>query len=376
MRKLGGQWIPVVDADVHESLVSINDLLPYLEPVWQRYITECGFKGIPGDPYVATAHGGRRVDSWPEDGGPPGSDYRLMREHVFDTYDIDYLILTGHFYRLTTMPQVDFAVALMSAYNDWLIDTWLTRDDRIYGSIQVALQDPEATAREIDRIGGHPQILQVLLPCAAEKALGHPSYHVVYEAAIRNNLTVAVHPSSFGGSAAKPDFVGSYPRTYLEYHQNFAVAYQAQLTNIVLEGVLEKFPDLRLVMLEGGCTWVPHLMWTLDAHWRSLQLDVPWLKRKPSEYIRKNVFYGTQPIVIPDNIDHLLQTFEMFGGADRLLFATDYPHWDFDSPTRFMPSTVPVEWRRKILGHNAMDLYDLPAPTPPQPADAGAGAGA
>ncbi|WP_281690343.1 amidohydrolase family protein [Pseudonocardia thermophila] len=354
-----------MDADVHESLRSINDLMPYLDAPWQRYITECRFTGIPGDPYVATAHGGRRADSWPADGGPPGSDYDLVRQHVFDEHNIDYLILTGHFYRLSTMPQSDFAVALMSAYNDWLIDTWLARDSRIYGSLQVALQDPAATAREIDRLGSHPQIVQIVLPCVAQLALGHPAYHPVYEAAVRNGLAVAVHPSSFSGSAASAALVGSHPRTYLEYHQNFALAYQAQLTNLVLEGVLDRFPEMRLVLLEGGFTWVPHLMWTLDAHWRSLQLEVPWLRRRPSEYILEQVTFGTQPVVVPDDVEHLIQVVQMFDGQDRLLFATDYPHWDFDSPTQFLPASVPTEWRRRILGSNALQLYGLPQPAEP-----------
>jgi uncharacterized protein len=360
--RLDGELTPVVDCDVHEAYGSIDELLPYLDDVWARYFRECGFRDLPRDPYVATAHGGRRVDSWPPGGGPPGSDFDLMRTQLFDENALDFVILTGHFYRVSSAPQVDFATALASAYNDWLIDTWLVRDERLRASIQVALQDPRAAAREIDRVGQHPQLVQVLFPQAAERAYGDPLYHPVYEAAVRNALPIAIHPSGSSGVSPPPTVVGSWPRTYFEYHANFALAYQAQLTSLVSEGVFVKFPDLRVVLLEGGFAWVPHVTWTLDTHWRSLQLEVPWLTRPPGSYIREHVFFGTQPIVMPEDPAQLVQVMEMIHGDTSLVFASDYPHWDFDSPSRFLPKEVSAETRRRILGRTAIELYGLPEP--------------
>ncbi len=363
MIRVGGQLTPLVDCDVHESYPSIDVLLPYLEEPWRRYFTECNFRDLPRDPYVATAHGGRRVDSWPPSGGPPGSDYDVLCEQLLERNSIDYAILTGHIYRVSALPQAEFAAALACAYNDWLIEAWLERDDRLRGSLQVALQDPGAAAREIDRLGGHPRVVQVLFPQAAERAFGHPAHDPVYEAAVRNGLLIAIHPTGSTGIYPAPTPTGSWPRTYMEYHANFSLSYQAQLASLICEGTFVKFPELRVVMLEAGYAWLPHVAWSLDTHWRSLQMEVPWLTRRPSEYIREHVVFGTQPTIVPDDPRQLLELLDMIDGASTLVYASDYPHWDFDAPQRFLPREVPDETRRRILGLNALELYGLPHPS-------------
>jgi uncharacterized protein len=362
MIAVGDLATPVVDCDVHEALGSIGELEPRLEDRWRRYFRECRFAGLPRDPYVATAHGGMRADAWPADGGPAGSSYDVLQRQLFEASGIDYAILTGSFFRVSAMPQVEFATALASAYNDWLVETWLDRDARLRGSIQVALQDPEAAAREIDRIGQHPRVVQVLFPQAADRAFGHPSFDPVYRAAVRNELLVAIHPSGATGTFPAPTPTGSWPSTYMEYHAAFALPYQAQLASLICEGTFVKFPELRVVMLEAGFAWVPHVLWSLDTHWRSLQMEVPWLTRRPSEYVREHVMLGTQPIILPDDPAQFVQLLEMIDGAETLLFASDYPHWDFDSPQRFLPRQVDAHTRRRLLGLNALELYGLPEP--------------
>jgi predicted TIM-barrel fold metal-dependent hydrolase len=363
MIKVGGESVAVVDCDVHESYGSARDLLPYLPDVWKRYYAECGFSEVPRDPYTATAHGGRRADSWPESGGQPGSDYGLLKKQLLDEHGIDYAVLCGHVYRLSAMPQADFATALAAAYNDWVIDTWLPRDARFRGSLNLALQNPKSAAREVDRLGSHPQIVQAILPPVAERPYGSEEYDIVWEAIERNGLVAALHVSPFTGLINPPTPTGGWPRTYMEYHSVFSLAYQAQLTNMICEGVFERHPGLRLVLLEAGWYWVPHVAWTLDAHWKSLQIEVPWLKRAPSQYIRDHVWFGTQPVVLPEKPEHFDLFLEIVG-SDRLVFASDYPHWDFDPPERFLPPSVPLETRKGILGRNALELFGLPAPTP------------
>ena len=76
----------------------------------------------------------------------------------------------------------------------------------------------------------------------------------------------------------------------------------------------------------------------------------------PSEYFHENVRCATQPMEEPDP-KHLLQCVEMIGNDEFLLFATDYPHWDFDSPDRAFPHTFSKELKQKILYGNAKKLY-------------------
>ena len=150
----------------------------------------------------------------------------------------------------------------------------------------------------------------------------------------------------------------------MEYHAGFPLTYQAQVANLVCEGAFTRFPTLRVVLLEGVFAWLPHLMWSLDTHWRSLQLEVPSLTRRPSELIREHVVLGTQPAVLPDDPGHLRALLDMVDAERVLVYASDYPHWDFDSPKRSLPAEVPLATRRRILGRNALELYRLAVPEP------------
>jgi predicted TIM-barrel fold metal-dependent hydrolase len=124
-------------------------------------------------------------------------------------------------------------------------------------------------------------------------------------------------------------------------------------------------PGLKFVLIEGGFGWLPPLMWRLDRAWRKLKAEVPFLKRPPSEYIREHFWVTTQPVEEPAAPNDFGQLLDDLGMDDRVMFSTDYPHWDFDAPDAAIPSTLPLELRRKIMSENARTLYRLPgAPAP------------
>lgn len=89
-----------------------------------------------------------------------------------------------------------------------------------------------------------------------------------------------------------------------------------------------------------------------------LHSEVPHLKRKPSEYIRDHIWWTTQPMEDPESRDHLFQTIEWIGW-DKLLFATDYPHWDYDEPSRVLPAGVSDANRQAFYLDNAKQLYGI-----------------
>lgn len=343
----------VIDVDVHEMFRGgIKDLVPYLDEPWRgRVAVTDGWKP-PALPYSWPLIGGvAMADAAPSDGAPAGSDYELMRKQLLDKYNIKHAILTGLFYPTTMQVQPEFATALAHAYNDWLMENWIERDERFLGSVCVAAQEPEAAAREIDRMGAHPRIVQVVLPAIAHDVLGRSFYHPVFEAAVRNNLTVAFHQGLTTATAV------GLPPYYIEWHTAISQNWQSQLIGLISHGVFDKYPELRVVLLESGWTWVPSLMWRFDHNYRSLRREVPWVKRMPSEYIRENVRVSTQPMEYPEDPKQLYQMFEMIGSDEFLLFSTDYPHWDFDPPDRVFPSTFPKDVRRKVLYDNAAKFY-------------------
>jgi predicted TIM-barrel fold metal-dependent hydrolase len=133
---------------------------------------------------------------------------------------------------------------------------------------------------------------------------------------------------------------------------------QTVVTSLVMEGVFERFPRLKVVMVEGGFAWLPALTWRLDKLFDRMRAEVPHLKRRPSEYIKQHIWISTQPIEEPRDPKQMLQAMEWIGW-DRLLFASDYPHWDFDDPFRAFPAALPKERYRQILSTNARAVYRL-----------------
>ena len=122
--------------------------------------------------------------------------------------------------------------------------------------------------------------------------------------------------------------------------------------------MLERFPRLKVVMVEGGFAWLPALAWRLDKLYERMRSEVPHLRKKPSEYIRQHIWVTTQPMEEPEDRLHLFDTMEWIGW-DRLLFASDYPHWDFDDPFRAFPAGLPQERYRQILTGNGRAVYRL-----------------
>jgi predicted TIM-barrel fold metal-dependent hydrolase len=133
---------------------------------------------------------------------------------------------------------------------------------------------------------------------------------------------------------------------------------QCQATSLVLEGVFERFPTLKVIMIEGGWAWYPVLGWRLDNHWRKMQAEVPHLKMPPSHYMRRNLWVSTQPMEEPERPQDLRRTIDRIGW-DRILFATDYPHWDFDDPRHAFPCTLSESEKRMIFRENAEAIYKL-----------------
>ncbi len=126
----------------------------------------------------------------------------------------------------------------------------------------------------------------------------------------------------------------------------------------MFEGVFERFPKLKIVLIEGGFSWAPALGWRMDKHWERMRKEVPDVKRPPSEYVREHVWFTTQPIEEPEDPQHLADIIDWIGW-DRLMFSTDYPHWDFDHPQHVFKFALTEAQKAKVFRDNAKALYGL-----------------
>ena len=353
MSPLLGQ--PVIDCDIHNAVPSEKALLPYLSDHWREYIAESAFRGPTDTAYPKGAPTTARPEYRPADGAPPGSSLQRVREQLLDPWDVEVGILNCA-YSVDSLHNPDTAAAMASAVNDWQAAEWLDKEPRLRASIVVPTRVPEMAAREIDRIGGHPGFVQVFLPVRSEAPYGNRRYLPIFEAADRHDLVVSLQ---FGGAPGNPPTGAGWPSYYIEEYVGMAQVFQTQVLNLIVEGVFDRFPTLRIALVEGGWTWLPSLMWRIDKDWKGLRREVPWNTKLPSDYIKERIRLSLQPLDPSPDPRHLLQIVDQLGSDELLMFATDYPHWHFDSPEEALPAGLPESTRRKILSENAREFYRL-----------------
>ncbi len=363
---------PVVDCDVHHARNTDAELVEYLSRGWREYVTDRG----PAGPVPLTVqdgfpnpHGFMRADSYPEGGGEPGSDYPTMRKQLLEASDVRRAILTfGDDSHLAGHHNPYFANELARACNEWSSERWLSRDSRLLSSIMVGSQLPDLAAAEVRRHAGNPRMVQVMLvDNPFGYGFGHPVFHPIYEAAAETGKPVAIHGGA-GGWANPPSTGGGSVNTYFETHVLWPQAIQTHLVSFIAHGVFEKYPRLRLVLVEGGSAWIPSLLWRFDVEYKGLRREVPWLKRLPSEYFAEHVWVSTQPLEMSPKREHVIELLRTMRLEDKLLYSSDYPHWDADE-IDYLSTRLPAEWHDRVFFQNACRLYgwkieDLSQPGP------------
>jgi uncharacterized protein len=345
----------IADCDIH-PYPKDKELYRFLEPRWQRHLETYGKlprQGYASGPaYPKSQPDAARRDAFPPGGGKPGSDLDFMRAQHLDPNNVALGILnplrTGQ-----GLQNLDFAAAYCRAINDWQVAEWTSKEPRLKASVVVPYEDAAAAVEEIERRAGDRSFAQVLLLSRTAEPLGQRRYWPIYEAAAGAGLAVGIHAFGYGGY---PLSAGGWPSYYIEEMVGHAQNTQALLTSMVMEGVFERNPSLRVVLIESGFAWLAALMWRLDKVWKRLRDETPHLRRLPSEYIRQQVWVTTQPVEEPEPRRHLHDVIEWIGW-DRLLFATDYPHWDFDDPARAFPLRMEQERRQALFLDNARSVY-------------------
>jgi predicted TIM-barrel fold metal-dependent hydrolase len=346
----------IIDTDIHSTIDArrVAEFLP--EPWRSRY--RSGNRG-PGHPGYWNPNGVMRSDAALPDGTRIESRPDTLARHLFDEYGIEYGILNAGNLHIGLSPEPDYAAAVVAAENDVLASDWLPADPRFRASLTVSPADPELAAREIHRLGDHPGFVQVLMPSASRIPYGQRFFHPIYAAAAAHELPVAIHPGSEGVGISGPPGAGGFPGSYLEWHTGLIGSYIAHLISLVTEGVFLKFPALKFVLIEGGVCWLVPLLWRLDKNWKALRMTAPWLVRPPSEIVFDHLLLTTQPLEEPENRGHFEQMLAMFPAGRMLMFSSDFPHWDGDTPD-FCARAFPAALRPGVMRENARRLYRLP----------------
>ncbi len=344
-----------MDVDVHPILAEgLEIILPYLPKRWRDIFASLPPTPTPSGLGAPFPFGEATLtsDATPPDGGPPGSDPAFMSKDFFDRYgvEIGQLILLEPVAAASYMPDPEMSAVMMSAFNDWLIDHWLD-DKRMRLAMVTSSADPDLAAAEIRRVGRHPQICSVAINPTLEHHFGSRYFHPVYDAAVELGLPIMTH----GGG---PLTLAS--ETYVESRVNVALGAMVNVNSLVMQGVFERYPTLKVMMVECGFSWIVPLMWRMDAGWRRNRYEVPWLKRYPSEYVRDHIRLATQPLDDDPDASELYRLIETEKSylSDIMVYSSDYPHWDNDRPGAVL-NRLTEPTRQKIFSTNARTTLRL-----------------
>ncbi len=258
----------------------------------------------------------------------------------------------------------EFAAAIARAYNDWLHDFCTHSPERLYGAAMLAPHDVDSAVAEVRRcVEEYGFKTAYLPPGTVNRRPWHDRhYDPLWAECERLGIPVAFHGG--GRTLLTPDFsLEIFADRLMMWHTfNQPLGCMAVAVSLTAGGVLERFPNLRVALLEGNCSWAPWLFHRLDEH----QEWVGWyeatdLTRKPSEYFRSSCFLSVEPD--EETVRHYIDWF----GDDNLVFSTDFPHGDSQYPHAvegFRKLPLSADSQRKILGANWSRLYDLPLRRP------------
>jgi predicted TIM-barrel fold metal-dependent hydrolase len=347
----------VVDCDIHPVINKRQEIYPFLDEQWHSVLEAYGAprrRGVQfGSSYTKSQPQAWRRDAWPKNGGNAGGSLELMQTQHLDEHNIELgILIPGN--GGSDMRHPGLSAAYCHASNDWQVATFTSKEPRLKASIVVPYNDAASSAREIELRAGDPNFVQVLLYTRTCDPTGHPRYWPIYEAAEAAGLPIGIH--AFGDSGHAVTGSG-WPSFYFEEMFGHSPSSQSVVMNLIMEGVFERFPKLKVVIVEAGVAWMAPLMWRLDAQWKKLRSEMPHLKRLPSEYIREHIWLTTQPIEEPTDRNQIIEAIDWIGW-DRICFSSDYPHWDFDDPLYAMPlNKLSAEQREMYLRGNAHGIY-------------------
>jgi len=356
----------IVDVDAHHYETDhMGEILDYVrDPVLRQLLKSArnvgrgGSSGRIANGYQdmggrLTRYPGRKLEQTPKDGRH--RDVHLSLRWM-DAMGIDYICMfPTPMLSLALSPQPNMENELAHAYNAWLCDKLLATDSRIKSMLFLPFNDPEAAYKMVKEFGHRKGVIGFMVTTVRNAPLLSNPYMKIYSAIQELGVPIAFH-SGFNWD----DPMMSKANRFITVHAlGFTWHNVHYCTNWVVNAMPEKFPKLKVIWIEGGLAWATWLSQRLDNEFRMRSSECPGLKKLPSEYF-KDMYYTAQPMERPDDMKLLESTFRTVNAETQLLYASDYPHWDFDLPsTIYDLPFLSEKAKRNILGENALRLFNL-----------------
>jgi predicted TIM-barrel fold metal-dependent hydrolase len=358
----------IVDLDTHHfETSSWNEIVDYIEdPILKAEANS--FKRTPearlrpvllhanGDMFSQSASG-RIIHS----NFTPGEEIDDKTVHTdvvplrraMDSFGIDRMILFPNaLLHIGTHPRVNIEVNLAYAYARFMTEQVLPGDSRLKTNVLLPFSDPEACERMINEFGDDPGVIGFTVTSVRHVPVHHNRYMRIYRMLEERGLPLNFHAAYYW----QDGFMSQLDRFISLHSLSFVVCNMVHLTNWVIHGLCERFPNLPVVWIESGLAYLPFMMQRLDSEYLMRQSEAPLLKRLPSEYMRQ-MYYCNQPME-RTNMKLLEATFEAIDAENTVMFASDWPHWDFDQPSVILDLPfVSEQGKRNILGETARRIY-------------------
>ncbi|MCX8134201.1 MAG: amidohydrolase [Roseococcus sp.] len=342
-----------IDVDLHPMVPGLDALAPHLPPLWRDQIAARGLEGFETHSYPPRAPKTVRADWRPADGGPPAATLAQLRAQVLEPWGLARGIVTP-LYGVQLLFSEDMAAAFTAALNDWTRTEFLDKDPRLAGTIILPMFNPEHAVAEIERLAPDPRFVQAMVLVMGETPLGRRHNWPVFEALARHRLPLAIHA---GSAWRNPTTSLGWTSWYAEDYAANAQGFQSTLASLITEGAFQKVPDLRVVLLESGVSWLPAFLWRLAKTWKGVRFEVPWVDRSPIEIVREHVRLSLTPFDVPEEEATVQRVMEHLGSEELLLWSSDWPHWQFDGAPALPPGIGPA-LARKICVENALSVYE------------------
>lgn len=343
--------ITAIDCDVHPQVPGMKALLPYLEPHWQESVIEREILSLDSQSYPPNAPISARPD-WRGKDGLAAATLEQVQADVLGRLGASHAILNC-IYGVQLVHNEDMARAFTRALNDWIVKEWLDREPRLRASIVLPLQNVDYAVEEIERLAPDRRFVQVLALAMGDVPLGKRALWPVWAAAERHGLPLGIHA---GSAYRHPVTSLGWPSYHIEDYAAQSLGFQSQVGSLITEGVFQKFPGLKVVLIESGVTWLAPFLWRLSKFWRGVRSEVPWVDRPPTDIAREHIRLTVQPIDGPDDAQTAERALAHLHSDDMLLYSSDYPHWQFDGDEP-MPAGIPGRLHRRIKVDNPLATY-------------------
>jgi uncharacterized protein len=342
----------VIDTDGH-VLERQSDIRKYLESPWNKRPTPLWPGDQPWDNDMMDSFEMARQWKGLEAAGQVERWHKIM-----DEYDIEKAICfpTGSG-NIAKNQEVRYQIAVARASNTHFAQEYDARSDRLFCAGCLPMRSPVAAAEELKRAVAELGLKGFeILPTGLPLALGDTFYDPIYAQAEKLGAVLGIHGSRNTSRELGTSGLG----TFSEVHSSaFPVGILLQFTSMVCQELTVRFPKLKLAFLEIGATWLPYYLDRLDEHGEKRgQYEMPLLKQKPSDVVRKSrIYFSVEP-----GESQLTATVD-YVGAERFLYASDIPHGDNEFPENLHDPREHRELsddaKENILYKNAKELFSL-----------------